>query len=304
MMEAKSWIALLEETFKRWNDHQATRLSASVAFYTLFSIAPLLIFLTAVVALVFSQEAAQNGLIREANELVGKQGADLARGLLKNSHRQSSGIVATLIAFGTLLFGASRVFGELRDALNTIWDAKAYCASGWRGMIVEQLFSFGMVLSVGFLLMISLIVSAALEYLGEYLGSSFETMIPLSPGIFQLINFAVSFAVITFLFGLIFKFVPAVRISWRDVLVGAVGTALLFTIGKFLLGLYLGKASVGSAYGVAGSVVAVIVWVYYSAQIFFFGAEFTRVHADERARRAAAAEARRTGPSAAAHKAY
>ena len=276
----KKWFALLEETFNRWNDHQATRLSAAVAFYTLLSIAPLLIFITAVVAVVVSKDAAQGYLIREANEIVGGRGAELVRNLLKNVHHQSSGFFATTIAFITVLFGASGVFAELRDALNTIWDAKSKVPSGWQGIVVQRLFSFGMVLSVGFLLMVSLILSTVLAFLAGF----FNSMVPLPPALLELINILLSLVVITLLFALIFKYVPAIRVPWRDVFVGALGTAVLFTIGKFLLSLYLGKASFGSAYGAAGSVVAVIVWVYYSAQIFFFGAEFTRVYADARAK--------------------
>jgi membrane protein len=177
------------------------------------------------------------------------------------------------------LFGASGVFAELRDALNIIWDAEPKNESGLAGMIKQRLFSFGMVLSVGFLLLVSLIISAGLALAGKF----FSQHLPLPAFVFEIINFAVSFLVIAVLFALLFKFVPARQISWRDVRIGAIGTATLFTLGKSVLGFYLGKASVGSSYGAAGSLVAVIVWVYYSAQIFFFGAEFTRVYADTHA---------------------
>lgn len=298
-MAGKSWTALLRKAFDNWNDHQAIRLSAAVAFYTLLSIAPLLIFVTALIGMFLSQQATQNSLINGASNLLGTRGGDLVRGLLVK-HQASSGIIPSVIAFVTLLFGASGVFSELRDALNTIWDSKPKGPSGWQGIVIQRLFSFGMVLSVGFLLLVSLILSAALSFAGKYLGS----YVPMPPALLELANFLFSFVVVTFLFGLIFKFVPAVKITWRDVGVGAVGTAFLFTIGKFLLGLYLGKASVGSAYGAAGSVVALIVWVYYSAQIFFFGAEFTRVYADERARKTAGAGAKRATTAASAPKAF
>lgn len=299
-MAGKAWFALIGKTFDKWNEHQAIRLSASVAFYTLLSITPLLIFITAIVALFFSRQAAQNSLIAEANELVGARGGDLVRGLLANVHGHSSGLIPSIIALVTVLFGASGVFCELRDALNTIWDGKPKGPSGWLGIVIQRLFSFGMVLSVGFLLLVSLVLSTALSFAGKYLGFLF----PLPPELLQVANFLFSFAVVTLLFGLIFKFVPAAKISWRNVIVGAVGTAFLFTIGKFLLGLYLGKASVVSAYGAAGSVVALIVWVYYSAQIFFFGAEFTRVYADEKGRRAAKAESKQIEAAATAPKAF
>jgi hypothetical protein len=175
-----------------------------------------------------------------------------------------------------LLFGASGVFTELQDALNLMWGVSLQTRTGFRGMVMKRLLSFGMVLSVGFLLLVSLLLSAGLAYIGR----SFGQLLPLPPSLLEAINFVVSFAVITVLFALMFKYVPAARISWRDVWVGALGTALLFTVGKLLFGLYLGRASVGSIYGAAGSLVAVIVWIYYSAQIFFFGAEFSHVYAE------------------------
>jgi membrane protein len=275
-MNIGSTVSLLKKTYINWSNHHAPRLGASVAFYTLLSFAPLLILTVAVVALVFDQHRAQAGLIDQARQMIGDRGADTVKSLLANAQKPSSGLMASIVAFVTLLFGASGVFTELRDALNIIWDAEPKNTSGLLGMVKERLFSFGMVLSVGFLLLVSLIISAGLAVLGKF----FSQLLPLPAFVFETVNFAVSFMVVTLLFTLLFKFVPARQISWRDVRIGAVGTALLFTIGKFLLGFYLGKASVGSGYGAAGSLVAVIVWVYYSAQIFFFGAEFTRVYAD------------------------
>jgi membrane protein len=274
-MSAKQAISLAKETYNKWSEHQAPRLGASVAFYSVLSFAPLLVLLTAVIALVFGQQSAQGALINEAKQLIGDRGAETAESLLKNAQKPSSGIFASVVAFATLLFGASGVFTELQDALNVIWESTAQTAAGFMGMIRQRLFSFGMVLSIGFLLLVSLLLSTGLTYIGH----SFGELVPMPPFILQAINFVVSFTVITVLFGLMFKYVPAAKVSWRDVGIGAVGTALLFTIGKQLLGLYLGKASVGSTYGAAGSLVAVIVWIYYSAQIFFFGAEFTHAYA-------------------------
>lgn len=272
----KNIIPLLRETFNRWTSHQATRLGAAVAFYTLLSFAPLLVLLAAIAALIFTKEAAQNGVIEEARQLMGSRGAETVKSLLENAQQPTTGLFASIVAFVTLLFGASGVFGELRDALNTIWNATPKDESGIMGILKQRLFSFGMVLSVGFLLLASLVISAGLALIGKY----FAYVIPLPAPVLLGINFFISFAVITVLFALMFKYVPAIHIAWRYVWTGAIGTSLLFTVGKLLLGLYLGKASVGSAYGAAGSLVAVIVWVYYSAQIFFFGAEFTRVYAD------------------------
>jgi membrane protein len=277
-MSAKQAVSLTKETYNKWSEHNATRLGASVAFYSVLSFAPLLVLLTAVIALVFGQQSAQGALINDARQFIGDRGAETVQSLLKNAQKPSSGIFASVVAFITLLFGASGVFTELQDALNVIWESTAQSASGFMGIIKQRLFSFGMVLSIGFLLLVSLLLSAGLAYIGH----SFGQLVPVPPFILQIINFIISFVVITVLFGLMFKYVPAAKISWRDVAVGAVGTALLFTVGKFLLGLYLGKASVGSTYGAAGSFVAVIVWIYYSAQIFFFGAEFTHVYAGAR----------------------
>jgi membrane protein len=275
-MKVGSAVSLLKKTYGNWSNHHAPRLGASVAFYTLLSFAPLLVLTVAVVALVFDKQRAQSGLIDQARQMIGDRGADTVKALFSTAQKPASGLMASIIAFITLLFGASGVFAELRDALNIIWDAEPADKSGLVGMIKDRLFSFGMVLSVGFLLLVSLIISAGLAVVGTF----FSHLLPLPAFVFAAINFVVSFIVIAVLFALLFKFVPARHIPWRDVWVGAIGTAILFTLGKFLLGFYLGKASVGSAYGAAGSLVAVIVWVYYSAQIFFFGAEFTRVHAD------------------------
>src|SRR4051794_5107059 len=268
-------IGLLKGSYNKWSEHQAPRLGAAVAFYSVLSFAPLLVLITAVIAIVFGQESAQHELVHVARQWIGDKGAETVQSLLKSAQKPSSGIFATIIAFATLLFGASGVFGELHDALNVIWEVPPKTDAGVFTLIKDKLFSFGMVLSVGFLLLISLVLSAALAFLGRYFGY----LVPLPPPVLEAINFLVSIAVIGALFALMFKYVPNADISWRDVSVGALGTALLFTVGKFLLGLYLGKASVGSPYGAAGSLVAVIVWIYYSAQIFFYGAEFTHVYA-------------------------
>lgn len=271
----KRVVALLKETYEKWSGHQAPRLGAAVAFYSVLSFAPLLVLITAVIAIVFGQESAQHELVHVARQWIGDKGAETVQSLLKNAQKPASGIFATVVAFVTVLFGASGVFSELHDALNVIWEVPPNTSGGVWALIKEKLFSFGMVLSVGFLLLVSLVLSAALAYIGRYFGG----IIPLPAPILEALNFVVSLAVITGLFALMFKYVPNAEVSWRNVAVGAIGTALLFTVGKFLLGLYLGKASVGSPYGAAGSLVAVVVWIYYSAQIFFFGAEFTHAYA-------------------------
>lgn len=274
MTSATQLLGLLKQTYSEWSNHQAPRLGASVAFYSILSFAPLLILITAIIGLVFGHEHAQGALIGEASQLIGDRGADAVQNLLRSAQKPKSGAFAGIVAFLTLLFGASGVFAELQDALNLMWDVKGKAASGFLGLVKQRLFSFGMVLSIGFLLLVSLLLSAALAFLGH----SFGQLVPVPPAVLEVINFIVSFAVIAVLFALMFKYVPDAKVPWKDAVVGAVGTALLFTIGKLLLGLYLGKAGVGSAYGAAGSLVAVVVWIYYSAQIFFFGAEFTHLY--------------------------
>lgn len=281
---SKSILDLLKETYNKWSDHQAPRLGASVAFYSILSFAPLLVLVTAMIGLVFGHEHAQGVLIDEARQLIGDRGADTVQTLLKNAQKPASGAIASVIAFITLLFGASGVFTELQDALNLMWDVQSEAAAGFMGMVKQRLFSFGMVLSIGFLLLVSLLLSTGLAFLGH----SFGQVVSVPPFVLEIINFVVSFAVVTGLFALMFKYVPNSKVSWKDVGVGAVGTALMFTIGKLLLGLYLGKASVGSTYGAAGSLVAVVVWIYYSAQIFFFGAEFTHLYSAKDQQRQAA----------------
>ncbi|MGI8989098.1 MAG: YihY/virulence factor BrkB family protein [Bryobacteraceae bacterium] len=274
-MRADQVWPLLKETFKKWNDHDAPRLGAALAFYTILSLAPLVMIVIAIVSLVFGKDAAQNQISGQLSGLLGQSGADAVKTMLASSHKASSGAIASIIGIVTLLLGASGVCGELRASLNKMWDAKPSGGSGIVAMIKERSFAFGMVLAIGFLLLVSMVVSAALATLGKYASG----ILPIPAIALEILNFLVSFGVITVLFALIYKYVPNVKIDWEDVWIGAIATALLFTIGKLLIGLYLGKAGIGSAYGAAGSLVAVIVWVYYSAQIFFFGAEFTQVHA-------------------------
>lgn len=271
---------ILKETYTKWSDDHATRLGASVAFYTLLSLAPLLMLLVAVVSLVLGARHTEADLAGQARQMVGNSGAATVQLLLANGRKSSSGMLAGVIAFVVLLFGASGVFTELRQALNIVWDAQPKAPSGLLGMLVDRLFSFAMVFSVGILLLASVIVSTGLAFIGRYIGQ----VIPVPTFVLEIVYFLVSFGIVTLLFALMFKYVPAASSSWRNILVGAAGTAFLFTVGKLLLGLYLGKASVGSGYGVAGSVVAVVIWVYYSAQIFFFGAEFARVYSRARER--------------------
>jgi membrane protein len=262
-------------SFDRWNKQNATRLAGSLAFYSLLSLAPLLLVLVSIVGLVMGRTVAVKGVENQVTALVGPAAGNAMAAFLKGSKDTPSGVLATLFGLITLLFSASGVVIELRSALNVIWDVPEPATSGFsivKSFIKERLFSFAMVLGVGFLLIVSLFVSTWLT-----------AFIALSASVFageavllHIANFVVSFLVITVLFAAVYKFMPDVHLEWHDVLLGGAVTSLLFTLGKFLLALYLGRASYGSMYGAAASIVVLIAWVYYSAQIFFLGAEFTR----------------------------
>jgi membrane protein len=269
---------ILKEALVAWNEDKVPRLGAALAYYTLFSLAPLLMIVVAVVSLVFGEQAAQGQIADEIKGLVGDKGAEAIQAILQNAGaRKSSGIVATVIGIMTLLFGASGVFGELQDALNTIWGVKPKPGRGIFGIVRSRFFSFAMVLGIVFLLLVSLVVSAALAALGKFGSGTVPT--PL----FHIVDLVVSVVVVAVLFATIFKVLPDVRIAWRDVWIGAFATSVFFTFGKILIGLYLGRSSVGSAFGAAGSLVVVLVWIYYSAQILFLGAELTKAYAHQHA---------------------
>jgi len=266
---------MLTQTYADWDRHNAMRMGAALAFYSILSIAPLVILTVAIIGLVYGNSHAQEQIANQVDALVGPEGKTAVTTMIESAHKPSSGALASVIGICTLLFGASAVFSELRSALNQIWDVDLTKGAGLTGLVRDRFFSFGMVLGIGFLLLVSLILSAGLAVLGKWFGG----LLPMPEGILTLINFLISLIGISILFALIFKFVPQARVRWRDVWIGAFTTSFLFSIGKLLIGLYLGKAGVGSAYGAAGSLIVVIVWVYYSSLIFFFGAEFTHVFA-------------------------
>lgn len=274
-MTRQALFRLLKYAALKWSDHDAPRLGASLAYYTLLAIAPLLVLVVAICGMVF-KKTAEHQLLSEVAAVAGYSSAKTVEILLENAHH-AHGVLATAVALLMLFFGASGVFVELRDSLNTIWDAPARTSSTWRNFIWQRLVSFGMVLALGCLLLMSLILSAAITIIEKFFGS----LVPLHLAIVgEIANFFITLTAITVLFALVFKFVPEVPIHWRDVGIGAISTAVLFTAGKTVLAIYLGTAAVGSTYGAAGSLVALVVWVYYSAQLFLFGAVFTRVYAD------------------------
>jgi membrane protein len=267
----------LASTYSRWSLHQAPRLGAALAYYSLLSMAPLTILIVAICGFVFGAAGAERDLLHQTSILVGPGGAATLKVLIDNAKQPGAGIFATAIALVTLLFGASGVFVELRAALNTIWEVPEQTSLGFRGLIWRRLTAFGMVLGLGFLLLLSLAASAAFAVIEKFA----TNLIPLPTAIIgEVLNLAVSLLAMSVLFALVFKFVPETRVAWEDVAIGGIATAVLFMIGRSLLALYLSTSAVGSAYGAAGSLVALVVWVYYSAQIFFFGAVFTRVYAE------------------------
>jgi len=268
-------VKVLKETASGWDDDNVTRLAASLAYYTLLSIAPLIILAVAVAGLAFGQDAAREHIGGQLAGVVGGGAAGAIQAIAANAKAPGTGILSLVVGIIVLLFGASGVFGELQSALNTVWDVAPKPGRGIWGVVKDRFFSFTLVVGVAFLLLVSLIVSAALTWVGQIFASS----LPGGAFVWQVLNFCISLAVITALFALMFKTIPDVRIKWRDVWVGSAVTAGLFVLGKFLLGLYLGSAGVSSAYGAAGSIVALVIWVYYSAQVLLVGAEFTEVYA-------------------------
>jgi len=279
----KNIFLLIRETFTEWTEDKASRLAAALAYYTLFSLAPLLVIIIAIAGLFLGPEAARGQINNQVDNLIGEQGAEAIETLIQNaSQHEDLGIVATIVGIVTLLFGAMGVFGQLYDSLNAIWEV--YPLNKKKGIIAtilytlqQRLLSFVMVLGVGFLLLVSLVISAALSVLGEFAGG----ILPVPEVVMQMLNLIVSLAVITVMFALLYKFVPEAKVAWKDVWIGALVTAILFTIGKTLIGLYLGHSSTASSFGAAASFIVIMLWVYYSALILFLGAEFTQVYARE-----------------------
>lgn len=262
-------------TASKWTEHNAPRLSAALAYYTLLSLAPVIVLIMAIYGLAFTGSTAEQQLLNQVQSVAGYEVVNTVRGLIENVHQTKSGILATIVAFIILFISASAVFSELRDSLNTIWDAPQM-NSCIKDIFLHRIFSFALVLGLGLVLLLSLLLGIVLQIIQAFVTNFLpaDTLI-----LREILNLLLSFLASAGFFALIFKFVPDVPIDWRDVGIGSLATALLFTVGRLLLSFYLTKATVGSAYGAAGSLVAFVVWVYYSAQIFFFGAILTRVYA-------------------------
>jgi membrane protein len=268
---------VLKKTFNKFVDDNVPKLGASLSYYTVFSLAPLLIIIIAIAGFIFGTDAAAGRIYNEIESLVGKDSALLIQTAIKHSADTGSGILAVVISLVTLIVGAVTVFIELQDSLNIIWKVKAKpTAAVIKPFLRTRLISFTLIIAIGFLLLVSLVISAALTALGTL----FSSYMPIPVFVLQIVNNLVSLLVISILFGMIFKILPDVELSWKDVRTGSFVTAFLFVIGKFLIGLYIGSSSFGSTYGAAGSLAIILIWVFYSSQILFFGAEFTYIYAE------------------------
>jgi membrane protein len=281
-MHAKDWKSfglhlyhVMRCAVSEWMEHRAASKGAALAFYTLFSMSPVLVLVIAVAGLFYGAEAARGQLIDELRGLMGPQSAQTVQAVLASAQNKESGTVATIVATVLLLFGATSVFAEMKDSLDEIWDVPPPQGASWWDTVRTRLLSFGVILVLGFLLMVSLVISAALNILENYFSGKWHSATVILGWVAALI----SFLVITSLFAVIYKLLPRTKLSWRDVLIGALGTAAMFTLGKFLIGLYIGNSGVASTFGAAGSLIVLLLWVYYSAQILFLGAEFTRQYA-------------------------
>jgi membrane protein len=283
---------LLKATFREFQEDNAPRLAAGLAYYTAFALAPLLVIAIAIAGLVLSREAALQQVGATVASVFGPTAGQAVNAMVLTAGAQeASGVLATIVGVVTLLLGASGVFAELRATMNAIWDVKPVASTSLMALVRDRFFSFGMVLGVGFLLLVSLILSAGLSAAGTLVaGENFDELM-----LGQIANVVVSLAITTALFALLFKVIPDVAIEWRDVWTGAVITALLFTAGKALIAWYLGRAATMSPYGAAGSFVALLLWIYYSSQILFFGAEFTQVYSRARVRASSGQELTREG---------
>ncbi len=269
---------VIKSTFQEWSQDKASRLAAALAYYTVFSIPPLMVVAIGIAGAFTDRAVVEQQVVNQAGALMGQQGGDAIQTILDSAEEPGQGeLVSTLIGVALLIFGASGVFTQLQDALNTIFGVKPDPKRGIMGVIKERFLSFTMVLTIGFILLVSLVLSTVLTALGDFVGG----LVSEAAILLWILNFVISFGIFTLLFALIFKSIPDVRLGWRDALIGGALTALLFKIGEYALAFYFERSDPTSAFGAAGSIILLLLWVYYSAQIVFFGAEFTEVYARE-----------------------
>lgn len=280
-MKLKSKIiiafGILKETFEGFMDNRALKLSASLSYYTVFSLAPLLLLMISLASVFLGKEAIQGQVFGEINGLIGNEAAAQIQDVIKNTTLSGKTTFSIIVGSVTLLIGATTVFGEIQDSINIIWKLKAKPKRGWLKWIKDRLLSSSLIAGLSFLLIVSLMVNGVLLAINDWLRNYFPDVILI---VFEAINIFISFAVITILFGVIFKVLPDAKVQWKDVKIGAFFTACLFMLGRFLIGVYIDVSGTGSAYGAAGSLIVILVWVYYTAAILYFGAQFTKTYAE------------------------
>ncbi len=274
-LEKISTWHLLKTTLLEWNADNVAHLAAALAYYTFFSLVPLMIIATAIAGSIYGQEAARGELVNQIAFYIGYDSANLVQTILRNTDAPASNLIATIAGIVFVIYGATGVFSELKNSLNLIWNAPPPSGANWRALVLNRLFALAMVLGCGFLLLLSLIISTALTATTDWINVWWPGMGAIS----QIITFLISFGLTILVFGIIYQFLPDVRVAWRDVWSGAVATALIFSIGRYLISVYLSYSTIGSTYGAAGSLAVLLLWIYYSAQLFFLGAEFTQVYA-------------------------
>ncbi len=274
-MLVKGSATVLKDIYNAYFEDRVPRMAAALSYYTVFSVAPLLVIAIAIAGLLFGHEAASGQISSQLQGLVGKLGAEAIEGMVQGASKRGSSVLATVVGIATLMFGATGVFGELQDSLNTIWQVRPKPGRSMRSFVRTRFLSFAMVFGVGFLLLVSLLLSAGLSAIGAYLTQLWPAM----KAALGVTNVVVSFGLITVLFAMIYKLLPDVRLKWSDVWIGAAATSALFSIGKFAIGLYIGNGAVASGYGAVGSLAVFLIWIYFSSQAFLLGAEFTRAYA-------------------------
>jgi membrane protein len=272
---SRQLVKVMRCAVTEWMEHRAASKGAALAYYSLFSLAPILVLVIAIAGFFYGQEAAQGQLIHELRGLVGPQGAETIQAILAGARDHDSGVIATIIATALLVVGATSAFSELKDSLDEIWGVPPPKDASWWDTVRTRLLSFGLILTLGLLLMTSLVVSAALTVVEKFLGGMWQS----ATVVLGWVASGFGFLVIAVMFGAIYKLLPRIKLSWHDVSIGALGTAIMFTLGKYAIGLYIGNSGTASSFGAAGSLIALLLWVYYSAQIFFLGAEFARQYA-------------------------
>lgn len=289
------WVPLVKNAVSKWGTDRATTMAAGLSYYTMFSIAPLLVIVIAVASIAFGHDAAQGRIVGELQGIVGSQTAHLIQTMLARTHKLGGGITATVLGIITLLAGATGVLVELQTDLNVVWKTTPKTSQGVMGFIKDRLLSIGLILVFGFLLLVSLVINAAVDAFGSWLLG----LLPAIKYLLEVVNYLISLAVVAGVVAIIYKWLPNTEIDWQDVWVGALVTAILFSIGRFIIGLYMSHASVASSYGAAGSLVVLLLWIYYSSMIFLFGAEFTYCYAHTHGSQSAAGQEKQAAARAA-----